>query len=320
MPAQSAVDPIDLAGSQSPSVGPKTALVARSLRAWAHEHGLSTESRIGLVALGVTGAAPELLIDRLTVISKSLLWLCAIDDVFDESRLPLRLLEDACAQYVRQAAGARTTRWPGPDTLGTALQSIVEAMRPFPLFGELRAHWAGALDRTLAAMSWEYRASDRYRTVGNASALPTFDAYMDYGRVSIGLPLYAAVVMATSDDPSVVDHVAAMQVLVRDSGTCVRLANDLGTHARDVVEGKVNSLVVRHAEIASEGLAGNDPWMQARASIRGRAITALNRARVATRAVQTPTREPESAIFGCAAFASGFYARDIRAVQTTAPA
>ena len=320
MPSQSLVDPIDLAGSQSPSVGPKTALVATSLRAWAAGHDLTAESRIGLVSLGVTGAAPQLSIDRLTVISKTVLWLCAIDDVFDESRLPFRSLEDACAQYVRHAAGARTTRWAAPDTLGTALWSIVEALRPYPLFGELRAHWADTLDRTLAAMSWEYRASARYRAIGNASVLPTFDAYMDYGRVSIGLPLYAAVVMATSDDPRVVGHVAEMRVLVRDSGTCVRLANDLGTHAQDVVEGKVNSLVVRHAEIASEGPADNDAWLQARASVRGRAITALNRARVAARAVQTTTRESESAIFGCAAFASGFYVRDIRAAKPTARA
>ncbi len=306
MPPQFAVDPIDLAGIESPSVGPKTALVAKSLRAWADEYGLSAEARIGLVALGVTGAAPQLSIDRLTVISKSLLWLCAIDDLFDESRLSFRSLEDACAQYVRHAADERSRRWRSADALGTALHSIVEAIRPYPLFAELRPHWASGLHRTLAAMSWEYRASDRYRTIGNASALPTFDAYMDYGRVSIGLPLYAAVVMATSDDPSVVNRVAAMQMLVRESGTCARLANDLGTHAKEVVEGKVNSLVVRHAEIASENLAGNDAWLQARLSIRGRAITALNRARVVARAVQTPTREPESAIFGYAAFASGF--------------
>jgi hypothetical protein len=84
------------------------------------------------------------------------------------------------------------------------------------------------------------------RTASSAregDALPTFEAYLRNGAVSIGMSAVAAA--AASFEPQPADAWKHATAAVDAGGAVVRLTNDLHTYFADVEEGKVTSVTIR---------------------------------------------------------------------------
>ena len=299
----------EVAASQEPAVAAKSTAVIRQVRAWAAGYSQALQSRVSLVALIFTAAAPFASLSSLTVAAKLGVWAGAIDDLFDEHLLPAPALARVAANYAERAAGHGRPRQAASDPLGSALEDIIGDLQRFPMFVALRSSWSETLARTLDAMAWEDDVSRRYRSSRRSCVLPSYAEYMERGYISSVVSLYAVTAMVSLDDRSVLDRLAAMHQLEVEAATCVRLANDLGTHAKEVDEGKVNSLIIHHAAVRSEGVSDAAAWRQARGWVRAQSIAALGRARNAARHVQTESGQPEAAVLGVASVASGIYER-----------
>jgi hypothetical protein len=234
------------------------------------------------------------------------LWVFTLDDLFDEKGLPEpELLR--CAEHYR-AIALDLTAPPADNSLAAALGDVCHELARYPLFSSIGQRWAAATCGTIDGMLREYRWGAAYRQLG-VVALPTYQEYLENGRYSIGGPPHVWAAVVTTNDPLTPLHLNVLQSMEEVASTCIRLANDLQSYAKEVDEGKFNAITLLRRAREQDGIPPGEARLGAETSIREQIARGLDDlARLRVRA-QTQTGYPEAAIDDIARFVCEFYAQ-----------
>ncbi len=281
-----------------------SARTAQSLHRWAARYPLIRRVRVWPLALSVAAAAPESTVEALISTARLSLWVFTLDDLFDEERVPRSELLRRAERYRAIAHNQPTA--PARDSLATALHDVRDDLARYPLFASLGQAWADALCGTIDGMAQEYAWRLSYRQDG-ATALPTYDDYIAAGRYSIGGPPHVWAALITTDDPSTPRHLEHLRRMEQITSTCIRLANDLQSHAKEMAEGKINALVLLSHALQAEGLAAEEALPRAMARVHTEIAAGLDQLADLQAASRTRTGRPEAAIADVARFVCDFY-------------
>ena len=146
----------------------------------------------------------------------------------------------------------------------TALCEVRDDLASYPLFDSLGNEWANALCGTLDGMLREYRWSLAYgRGRDPRAPLPSYAEYVRVGRYSIGGPPHMWAALITTDDASTPAHMEHLRAMEQLASTCIRLANDLQSYAKEVAEGQINALVILSRALRDQGVSEEDALQQA---------------------------------------------------------
>jgi hypothetical protein len=278
--------------------------MAQSLQHWAAPYPLIRQVRIRPLALSVAAAAPTSSVEALISTARLSLWVFTLDDLFDEGGISaLELLR--CAARYRAIVRDEPTP-PAQDSLATALRDVRADLSTYPLFDALGHEWAGALCATIDGMQQEYTWGLDYQG-GHEEALPTYAEYRAVGRYSIGGPPHVWAALITTDDPSIPQHLDHLREMEQVASTCIRLANDLRSHAKEVAEGKINSLVLLERSLREEGLPPNQAAQRAEELVREEITQGLTQLTRLQQLGGTQTGRAEAAIADIARFTCDFY-------------
>ena len=280
--------------------------VAQRLDQWAGRYPVIRRERVWPLALSVTAAAPFSTVAELFATAIVSLWVFTLDDLFDEGPLSLAELEERSVHYHTIAQGLSPPM--AGDPLACALSEVRTALMQHPLFEALEAEWVAALWGTMAGMLQEHRWRSRYQQEGPAM-LPTYAEYLACGRYSIGGPPHIWAALITTDDPTTPRHLAHLRSMEQIASTCIRLANDLQSHAKEMAEGKFNALVLLSQRFQSAGSPAEEAHNQALAHVREQIASGLQRLASLQAQRQTQTGHPEAAIADIARFVCEFYTR-----------
>ena len=283
-----------------------SAQVAQQLDEWAARYPLIRRIRVQPLALSVTAAAPFCSVAELTSSARVSLWVFTLDDIFDEESFgPAELMRGA--ERYRAIARGRV-RASSADDMEAALQDVRDDLARYPLFESIGEEWAEALCGTIDGMVREYEWRFRYRA-DPGSALPTFDEYVECGLYSIGGPPHVWSAFLTIGDPSTPDHLEHLRPMERTASICVRLANDLQSYAKEVAEGKVNSITILAQAITDDVIPPLVARARAEARVRAEIAEGLSTLATLEAGARTDTGRPERAVANIARFVCEFYSR-----------
>ena len=235
------------------------------------------------------------------------LWVFTIDDLFDEEIVPFAELRRRVARYNQILAGATADPKRERDTLVLALQDIRDDLSSYALWPALRDEWAAAVARTLDAMMREHDWRIMYRDGTGDSDLPSYDAYLDDGLYSIGGPPHIWTTLIAISDETTLHHLHRLRQMERTASICIRLANDLQSHQKEIAEGKINSIVIRQREAMARGLSAEAAVVDACEAVRHEIRLGLLLCDQLRQQAQTATGYPEQAIADIARFVCDFY-------------
>jgi terpene synthase-like protein len=284
-----------------------TARTARELHHWAAHYPLIRRVRVWPLSLSVAAAARFCAVSSLVSMARMNLWVFTIDDLFDEEIVPYNELRRRAARYRQILGGERAIPGKERDTLTLALQDIRDDLAHYPLFGDLGGHWANAVSQTIESMTLEHNWRSNYRRPADTQVMPTYEAYIEHGLYSIGGPPHIWTALIAIDDPSTSVHLARLQRMEREASICIRLANDLQSHAKELQEGKINSIIIRQRELAACGISEQVALDHARASAQANIQRGLKSCLELQHLASTTTGYPERAIADIAHFVCDFY-------------
>src|SRR4051794_40511547 len=269
-----------------------SARTAQTLHRWAARYPLIRRVRVWPLALSVAAAAPFSSVEALVSTARLSLWVFTLDDLFDEERVPEGELVRRAARYRAIACNEPigTTR----DSLASALIEVRDDLAQYPLFVSLGQEWANALCGTIDGMMREYEWRRHYRDDDRA-ALPTYEEYLTPGRYSIGGPPHVWAALITTDDPSTPQHLDYLRRMEKIASTCIRLANDLQSHEKELFEGKINSLVLLRRSFLESGLSAEEALRLAEERVRADILDQLTTIAALAQDARTITRRPEAA-------------------------
>ncbi|MBV9119069.1 MAG: hypothetical protein JOZ39_00040 [Chloroflexi bacterium] len=274
------------------------------LHRWAARYPLIRRVRVWPLSLSVAAAAPHSSVEALIASARVSLWVFTLDDLFDEERVPQGELMKRAERYRAIAQDQPTAQ--APDSLASALREIRQEIGTYPLFAHLGQEWANALCGTIDGMTREYYWRLAYRKDGGAT-LPSYEEYVANGLYSIGGPPHIWAAIITTGDPSAADHIEELRQMERIASTCIRLANDLQSYAKEITEEKFNALVLIGRELEANGVAPDEAHRQAEARVREIIADGIDELGRLQAKVGTKTGDPEAAVADIARFVCDFY-------------
>ncbi len=281
-------------------------LTAPRLDDWAKRYPEINRSRILPLVMSVAAATPFCDARAVESTARMSLWVFTLDDLFDERRCPDGELFERAKRY--QVIAISRSAWPaGIDSLGTALAEVKEDLASYELFPSLEEQWAVAVCQTIQAMMVEHRWSGAFRLLG-AEALPSYEEYVENGLYSIGGPPHVWSALITIGDPDTPNALGVLRRMERLASTCIRLANDLRSEAKEALEGKVNAFTILKTLYGKDGASATEAAELAHARVRSEIAKGLADLRELEGKAVTRTGLPEKAIAGIARFVCDFYA------------
>jgi hypothetical protein len=284
-----------------------TARTARALHPWVARYPLIRRVRVWPLCLSVVAAAPFCSVASLATMARMSLWVFTIDDLFDEESVPYPELHRRVDRYLQFLDTGQVVSRDKRDTLANALQDIRDDLAGYPLFSRLESHWVHAVSQTLLSMIMEHGWRSAYRSPSQAQALPTYEAYLEHGVYSIGGPPHIWATLIAIDDISTLTHLPRLQQLEYAASLCIRLANDLQSYARELKEGKINSIIIRQRELIAGGVDAETALEQAHTTVQAAIRDGLARCTALQSLDSTSTGQPERAIADIARFVCDFY-------------
>ncbi|HEU0169311.1 MAG TPA: terpene synthase family protein [Chloroflexota bacterium] len=276
------------------------------LHRWAARYPLIRRVRVWPLSLSVAAAAPFCSSEALVAEARVSLWVFTLDDLFDEERVPQTELMKRAERYRAIAQNQPTA--PAPDSLANALREIRDELSTYPLFASLGDEWARALCGTIDGMTREYFWRLSYRKDGGA-ALPTYDEYVANGLYSIGGPPHMWSAIIATGDLSAVDHIEELRQMERLSSTCIRLANDLQSYAKEITEEKINALILISRELQDQGIPEKEALERAESRVKAEIAAGIETLGEMQAKVRTKTGHPEAALADIARFVCDFYTK-----------
>lgn len=282
-----------------------TARMARELHRWAAHYPLIRRVRVWPLSLSIAAATPFASVQALVSAARISLWVFTIDDLFDEESVPITELQRRVTRYNDILAGGQADGQ--RDSLGQALQDIRDDLQTYALFPALHEKWANAISGTLDAMMQEYAWRTEYNMGHNTAALPSYSTYLGSGMYSSGVSSHFWTTLIVLGDESVLDHLAHLTELEHRAALCIRLANDLQSQAKEIAEGKINSIVIRQFECMERGYSPEESLQRACEAAQEDIKRGLARLAELEQCAQTATGQPERAICDIARFVCDFY-------------
>jgi hypothetical protein len=183
------------------------------------------------LATVVTASAPDLAHRDLVTLTGLGAWICAFDDMVDDSDVTDDELEVRIAQYERLIRD-RDCPELAFDPIAEILRVVLDALAHAPLGRPLWPLLAGQLVTACRAMQWERSAA----AAAAGERRTPLELYLQHGADSIcvGFVLTAAAMLI--GEPAAPSRVPALQVAQRHSAMAVRIANDLATWPREQTE------------------------------------------------------------------------------------
>ena len=284
-----------------------TARASRELHRWAARYPLIRRVRVWPLSLSVAAAAPFAGLEALVTMAKMSLWIFTIDDLFDEEIVPFTELQRRVDCYKTILTGVGTEQRCKHDTLALALKDIRDDLKSHKLFFALHDRWAGAAIRTLDGMMHEHEWRAMYRLGRNDLSVPDYATYVQYATYSIGGPPVMWTGMITFGDQSVLHFLEKLQHLTETASLCLRLANDLRSRSKEVIEDNVNSVVIRQREAISKGYRKDESLARACEVVQQDIQSGLARCAELQSQTLTNTGHPERMIVDIARFVCDFY-------------
>lgn len=297
----------NLDDSQKLRIFDLTTRASRELHRWVVRYPLIRRVRVWPLSLSVAAAASFASAAALVTMARMNLWVFTIDDLFDEEIVPFVELKRRVSQYHQILAGGHADARRERDTLVLALQDIRNDLQSYPLFATLQDEWANAVAGTLDAMLREHEWRLHYRDEHANMQLPSYESYLSHGLYSVGGPPHIWTSLIAIGDDSVVQHLERIKELERSASICIRLSNDLRSYAKEVSEGKINSVVIRQREAMTRGIGETTALELACATVREDIERNLARCTELQHHARTATGQPEQAIADIARFVCDFY-------------
>ncbi|MFL5801105.1 MAG: terpene synthase family protein [Roseiflexaceae bacterium] len=284
-----------------------TARTARALHPWVARYPLIRRVRVWPLCLSVVAAAPFCAVSSLASMARMSLWVFTIDDLFDEESVPYNELHRRVDRYLQFLDTGQAMPREKHDTLTNALHDIRDDLARYPLFSPLESYWVHAVSQTLRSMIMEHGWRAAHRSSANTQVMPTYEAYLEQGVYSIGGPPHVWATLIAIDDPSTLEHLPRLRQMEYEASLCIRLANDLQSHAKELKEGKINSIIIRQRELIAGGTDAESALAQARATVQAAIQHGLARCTELHSLSSTATGHPERAITDIARFVCDFY-------------
>ncbi|MEU2365352.1 prenyltransferase/squalene oxidase repeat-containing protein [Streptomyces noursei] len=313
-PVLSVNDALATAGDHlgRPPGGPVAALaaqVSRVTRSWAEGHKGMPLGAIPSLSAVVTRANPDLARPELELIMRALMWIYAMDDLFDTGGLAAPEARQHCERYLAVLAGDEIPAGARSyDALVPPLKGIVTDLSVYPLFLRLRPYLVEHFGMVMASMQREITWKNALWQ-GEHAAIPDFAENIANARLSIGGPAYYALALILLDDPSVERVLPQLGELAMQGNVCIRLANDLATHRREREEGVINAVRLRQVAATSSGLDSHQTIAEAEAQVARELRWAMTRLGTLATTQHTDTGRPERALLGIAHATCAQYGR-----------
>ena len=167
----------------------------------------------------------------LATLTKLGAWICAFDDMVDDSDVTDDELSLRIAQY-EQLICDRECPELAFDPIAQVLSTVLNALSSAPLGRPLWPLLASQLVAACHAMQWE-RSAAAARARGKRTPL---DVYLQHGADSICVGFVVTAAAMLIGEPATLSQVPALQVAQRHSAMAVRIANDLATWSREKTE------------------------------------------------------------------------------------
>lgn len=216
------------------------------LREWTKKKGLKFSKSVFLSTSYICVATmpiKKFKIQRF-IMGKMVLWIFAIDDIFDGDEYSYKKLE-------KQAKIYRRCMWKKDPSeffmngikdekvckLARVLVEIKNDLKEFELFKRLHGEWKKAGFGLLEGMLFEAYNRLYSRKV-------SFKEYMIYGRDTIGVPFTGLTMAISVNDKLIFKEFEKIKKMLYISGSAIRLANDLRSCKREYKNNKLNSVFI----------------------------------------------------------------------------
>jgi len=284
-----------------------TTRASRELHRWAANYPLIRRVRVWPLSLSVTAAAPFASAAALVSMARVSLWVFTIDDLFDEETVPFVELRRRVERYKEIVNGDGGVARRERDTLVLALRDIREDLETYELFPALREEWARAVHGTLDGMMREHEWRTHYRADRGTDQLPDYDTYLENGLYTVGGPPHVWTALIAISDPTTLNHYSIIKELGLAASTCIRLANDLRSYDKEIIEFKINSVIILQRQAMARGHNEEEAMEWACDMVRQDIVRGLDVCTRLQNTARTQTGYPERAIADIARFVCDFY-------------
>ena len=258
------------------------------------------------LALTMAASAPSYPDTALIALGMLNLWVFALDDHFDEGLFSDKEIPEKLQHY---CGIAQNQVYPDPqDDLAVSLFEVIESLNQFPCFPEFRYLWADALCGTMDGMAKEKRWANALQK-GWTRGLPSLHAYLEIGRFSVGGPPHIWAMILLAGDPSIQFCIPELEKMEKLASTCIRLANDLRSHEKEQVEGKINSLMISAREVINHGIASERAAVISKEKVKNLMASGLAELDLLVAKPLSQSGEPEKTIQNVARFVCDFYGK-----------
>jgi hypothetical protein len=199
--------------------------------------------RFPAIALASAVENPYLPFEILQDMVKVTVWIFTIDTMIDEKLLPEKELRERLASYEDIVRG-KSEAVDRKDPYGTVLLDIVKRLQSSPLYPNLKALWEEVYTKMIQGMLFE--ASHGTEDV-------SLTEYLEQGQYSVGLPMYVVSSWILQSENILLKHLQDLVRMMRLSGICIRLANDLRTYEKERCEKNLNAVFLKEKEWISRG-------------------------------------------------------------------
>lgn len=285
-----------------------TTRTSRELQRWAAQYPLMRRVRVWPLSLTVAASAPFATSDVVFNMARMSLWIFTADDLFDEEMVPFKELQRRVSRYKGVLIGDYGSSKRERDTLALALQEIRQDLGTYTLFPTLQSEWANAASNTLNAMMREHEWRILYRSTDRGARLPSYDSYLSYAIYSIGGPPVIWTALIAINDESVLEHLVRLKKMEQVASLCLRLANDLRSHSKEIDEDNINSIVLRQLDAIALGYSPEMALSMAEALVQSDIQQGLNCCMELQQQARTATGHPERVLTNIAHFVCDFYA------------
>lgn len=220
-----------------------TKLLIDALHTYFDSYPVFNPVRFPATALTSVCENPYLPVSILEQIVRVPVWIFTIDAVIDEQQFTEAVVRERIAVYEQIARGA-TDIDVTADPYAYILADIRRGLTARPAFESLRPLWEDCYIRMMDGMMFE--AYDH-------PLRPTWDEYLNHGLYSIGLPLYVVSTWILQLEAGAKPDFTRLIDMMKLSGICIRLANDLRTYEKEKREGNLNAIMIKEQELIAGG-------------------------------------------------------------------
>lgn len=222
------------------------------LREWCHTNIPLHDAPVPTVSMLVADVLPISIIpfDTSFLIAKLIMWIFAVDDLVDNGHLSIKDLETQLS-FWRKAVREQKVTFGNADALTNTWFEIMDELRYFPAFKDLKTYWEIHLTRLIMAMKQEMLWNNSVLKIPERQP-PTLNNYLHTSMYSIGLPITTTMVQITVSHEKSKLYSKSLLQAVKTASIAIRLLNDFQSAEREIKENKLNAAILFSKEITNK--------------------------------------------------------------------